>query len=135
MAMGEKLFEEKGATTMTFIKEVKGDGITIKQSFNSELKGFGKFPSGKNMGSGEFWTSPEGKAKGWWRGMLMTDDKQMIVWKGSGHSMRDMEKVKGILVCTFMTKSEKYSWLNSIIVVIDLQGDLMSFASTGYEWK
>jgi hypothetical protein len=135
MTMGEKLFEEKGTTTMTFIKEVKEDGIIIKQSFNSDVKGFGKFPSGKNMGSGGFWMMPDGKTKGRWRGILMTQDNQMIVWKGMGHSMRTMDKVKGIMVMTFMTKAEKYAWMNTIIVVADLQGDLMSFTDVGYEWK
>ena len=135
MALGEKLFEEKGKTTMTFVKEVNDEGIIVKQSFTSEVKGFGRFPSGKNMGSGGFMMRSDGKAKGRWRGMFMTDDNQMIVWKGSGNSRRTADSVKGIMVMTFMTKSEKYAWLNTAIVVADLQGDMMSFSDVGYEWQ
>jgi len=135
MVLGEKLFEEKGKTTMSFIKEVNVQGIIVKQSFESEVKGMGRFPSGKNMGSGGFWMYPNGNAQGKWRGMLMTDDGQMLVWNGNGHSNRTGTSVKGIMVIRFMTQSEKYAWLNKALIVADLQGDMTSYSSAGYEWK
>jgi hypothetical protein len=135
MAIGEKLFEEKGKTTMTFVDSLDANGITMKQSQNSEIKGIGKFPSGMNMGSGTIWINQNGKAHGKWFGMMMTKDNETIVWAGSGHSKRHDGTVKGIMVLTFMTKSEKYDWINSIIAVNDIEGDMMEFKAAAFEWK
>jgi hypothetical protein len=134
MAMGEKLFEEKGKTTMTFVESIDANGIVMKQSFNSDIVGAGKFPSGMNMGSGTIWIGMDNKAHGKWHGMVMTKDNEMIVWKGSGHSKRNQGSVKGIMVITFMTKSEKYAWMNSIIALNEIEGDLMEFKATAFEW-
>ena len=76
-----------------------------------------------------------GKAYGKWFGMMMTEDKEMIVWKGSGHSKKEGEGIKGIMVITFMTESEKYDWMNSIIAVADLEGNMMEFSDVAYEWE
>jgi hypothetical protein len=135
MAMGDKLFDEKGKMTSPFVESIDANGVTMKQSFNSEITGFGKFPSGMNMGSGTIWLGMDEKAHGKWYGMIMTKDNEMIVWKGSGHSKRHQGDVKGIMVITFMTKAEKYAWMNSIIVVKDIHGNMMDFESTGFEWK
>jgi hypothetical protein len=135
MVMGEKLYDEKGKTTMTFVDSVDANGITMKQSQSSEITGVGRFPSGMNMGSGTIWISPSGKAHGQWFGMMMTKDNETIVWKGSGHSKRHNGIVKGIMVLTYMTKSEKYDWMNSIIVVNDIEGDMMEFKASAFEWK
>ena len=135
MAMGDKLFDEKGKMVTTFVESVDANGMTLKQSFNSDVTGIGKFPSGMNMGSGTIWIGMDEKAHGKWHGMMMTKENETIVWKGSGHSTRHQGAVNGIMVITFMTKAEKYAWLNSIIVVKDLQGNMMDFTSTGFEWK
>jgi hypothetical protein len=135
MAMGDKLFEEKGKITMTFVESIDANGIVMKQSFNSEVMGVGEFPSGMNIGSGTIRIGMDEKAHGKWHGMMMTEDKETVVWKGSGHSKRHEGDVKGIMVVTFMTKSEKYAWMNSIIAVVDIQGNMMDFTSSAYEWK
>jgi hypothetical protein len=135
MAMGEKLYEEKGKMTMTFVDSVDANGMTMKQSYNSEVMGIGKFPSGMSMGSGTIWIGQDEKAHGKWYGMMMTKDNETIVWKGSGHSKRQHGAVKGIMVITFMTKAEKYAWMNSLIVVNDIDGNMMEFKSSAYEWK
>lgn len=135
MAMGEKLFGEKGKMTMIYVESIDANGIVMKQSFNSDVMGEGKFPSGMDMGSGTIWIGMDNKAHGKWHGMIMTQDNETIVWKGSGHSKRDQGRVRGIMVITFMTKSEKYAWLNSIIAVNEIDGDLMEFKATAFEWK
>lgn len=135
MAMGDKLCDEKGKMMSTFIESVDANGITMKQTFNADVTGAGKFPSGMNMGSGTIWVGMDEKAHGKWHGMMMTKENETIVWNGSGHSMRHQGAVKGIMVITFMTKSEKYAWMNSIIAVKELQGTMMDFTSTTYEWK
>jgi hypothetical protein len=134
MAIGDKLFEEKGKMTMTYIESIDANGITMKQSFNSEVMGIGKFPSGMNMGSGTIRIGMDEKAHGKWHGMMMTEDNETIVWKGSGHSKRHEGNVKGIMVITLMTKSEKYAWMNSIIVVNEIDGNMMDFNNVAHEW-
>lgn len=134
MTMGEKLFEEKGKMTMTFVESIDANGIVMKQSFNSDVTGLGKFPSGMNMGSGTIWIGMDNKAHGKWHGMMMTQDNETIVWNGSGHSKRNQGAMKGIMVITFMTKSEKYAWMNSIILIKEIEGNMMEFKASGYEW-
>jgi hypothetical protein len=135
MAMGEKLFEEKGKYTMTFVESVDAAGITMKQSFSSMLTGFGRFPSGMNMGSGTAWLKPEGKAFSKWCGMMMTEDKEMIVWNASGNGKQEGDELKGVVVVTFMTKSEKYAWINTITAILELKGNMMEFNDVGYAWS
>ena len=135
MAIGDKLFDEKGKMTSTFVESIDANGITMKQSFNSDVTGSGKFPSGMNMGSRTIWFDTGEKAHGKWFGMMMTKDNETIVWKGSGNSKRHECLVKGIMVITFMTKSEKYAWMNSIIAIKDMQGTMMDFTSTTFEWR
>jgi hypothetical protein len=135
MTMGEKLFEEKGKYTMMFVESVDADGVTMKQSFSSELTGFGRCPSGMNMGSGTIWMKQDGKAFSKWSGMMMTKDREMIVWNATGHGKQMGEELKGIVIATFMTKSEKYSWMNSIIAVLDIKGGMMEFSDVAYAWE
>ena len=53
MALGEKLFEESGNVTGIKVTRVHPiEGMTTEVSFTSEIKGIGRFPSGKNIGSG-----------------------------------------------------------------------------------
>jgi hypothetical protein len=135
MPMGEKLFEEKGKYTMMFVESVDADGVTMKQSFSSELTGFGRFPSGMNMGSGTIWMKQDGKAFSKWAGMMMTKDKEMIVWNATGQGKQMGDALKGIVVVTFMTKSEKYAWMNPIIAVLDIKGGMMEFSDVAYSWE
>ena len=135
MPMGDKLFDQKGKMMSTFVESIDANGVTMKQSFSSEVTGAGKFPSGMNMGSGTIWIGMDEKAHGKWNGMIMTKDNEMIVWKGSGHSKRNQGNVRGIMTITFMTKSEKYAWMNSIIAVEEISGTMMDFQGTAFEWK
>jgi hypothetical protein len=53
MVLGEKLFEETGNVTSFRVTKVHPvEGTTMEVSFVSDIKGIGKFPSGKNTGSG-----------------------------------------------------------------------------------
>jgi len=135
MPLGEKWFEEKGRMTMTYIESIDSNGVVMKQSFESDLKGMGKFPSGKNMGSGTIYVKPSGKAHGKWQGILMTADGEMVTWHGKGQSVRAGPKVKGVMLLSFMTISEKLKWMNMVTGVMDITGDMMEFASVGNEWK
>jgi hypothetical protein len=135
MSLGEKVFEETGKLEVPFIEEVDADGISMKQSFTSELKGVGRWPSGMNTGSGKIKIKPNGMARGKWHGMMMTSDGEMVVWSGSGRSKRAAKSIKGVMLITFMTMSPKLAWMNDVIVVLDISGDMMQFSSVAHEWK
>jgi hypothetical protein len=135
VVLGEKLFEEKGKMVTPFIKEIDADGITMKQSFTSEVKGLGRWPSGMNLGSGKVVVHQSGKGYGKWHGVFTTNDGEVIAWTGSGKSKRAAKAIKGVMLVSFMTTSEKLKWMNDVIAVLDVSGDMMDFASVGYEWK
>lgn len=135
MTMVEKLFEEKAKYTMMFVESVDAEGVKVKQSFSADLTGFGRFPSGTNMGSGTVSLTPDGKAIGEWCGMMMTKDKETIVWNGTSHGKTMGAEQRGVIVATFMTKSEKYAWMNSIIAIIDAKGTQMEFSDVAYAWE
>ena len=53
MVLGEKLFEESGKITGFKVTKVHPiEGVTTETSFTSDIRGIGRFPSGKNLGSG-----------------------------------------------------------------------------------
>jgi len=50
MALGEKLFEEAGKIANFKVAKVHPlEGITTEISFASDVRGIGRFPSGKNL--------------------------------------------------------------------------------------
>ena len=66
MAMDDKMCEEKAKMKTTFVESIDANGITTKQTFNSEVIGTGRFPGGMNTGSGAIhtaWTT-KGMANG-----------------------------------------------------------------------
>jgi hypothetical protein len=44
---------------------------------------------------------------------------------------------KGIIIVTEYANSQKLSWMNNLIAVIDMKTDLTNrlFEGTGYEWQ
>jgi hypothetical protein len=73
MALGEKLFEEGGNVTgFKMTKAHPVEGVTMEVSFVSEIKGIGRFPSGKNLGSGTITEYPHGVVDGSYQGSFMT---------------------------------------------------------------
>ncbi len=65
----------------------------------------------------------------------MAQDKEMIVWNGTSHGKQMGAKQTGIIVVSFMTRSEKYAWMNSIIAVVDAKGGPMEFSDVAYAWE
>jgi hypothetical protein len=47
----------------------------MKVSFTSEIKGFGKFPSGRNIGSGVIIQYPHGAVDASYHGTIMTAEE------------------------------------------------------------
>ncbi|MDQ3851399.1 MAG: hypothetical protein M3299_01030, partial [Thermoproteota archaeon] len=72
MSLGEKLFEESGKVVGFKVTRVHPvEGTTMEVSFISEIKGFGKFPSGRNVGSGTMTQYPHGVVDVSYQGTFM----------------------------------------------------------------
>src|ERR671919_3061580 len=140
MALGEKLFEESGNVTGFKITKVHPiEGVTMEVSFTSEVRGIGRFPSGKNMGSGTMTQYPHGIVDASWQGSFTTteDGDQFIWWAHEKSKVVEGGKIKGLTMVTGFTNSQKLSWMNNLIYALESETDLESqkFKTTGYEWK
>ena len=140
MALGEKRFEESGNVTgFKVIRVHPIEGVTMEVSFTSEIRGIGRFPSGKNMGSGTMTQYPHGIVDASWQGSLMIAEggDQFIWWAHGKGKVVKGGKVKGLVIVTGFTNSQKLSWMNNLILALESETDFESqkFKITGYEWK
>src|ERR1044072_1981368 len=118
MTFGEKLFEETGQVTHFRITKVHPvEGTTMEVSFISEIKGTGKFPNGKNIGSGLVTKYPHGIIDGNYQGKLTTVNGAQIFWwaheKGrviaDGANTGNNNKIKSLLMVSAFTNSQDLS--------------------------
>jgi hypothetical protein len=141
MALGEKLFEESGNVTGFKVTKVHPvEGVTMEVSFTSEISGIGRFPSGKNIGSGTMTQYPHGIVDQSNQGSIMTtaeDGAQFVWWAHGKGKVVEGGKVKGLIIVTGFTNSQKLSWMNNLIMALESEFDPESkmFKITGYEWK
>jgi hypothetical protein len=145
MALGEKLFEESGNITGFKVTKVHPiEGVTIEASFTSEIRGMGRFPSGKFLGSGTVTQYPHGIVDGSWQGSVTTTAEgggnsgdQFMWWAHEKGKVGEDGKVKGLTMVTGFTNSQKLAWMNNLIIALDIESDPESqkFKATGYEWK
>jgi hypothetical protein len=140
MALGEKLFEESGNITgLKIIKVHPIEGVTTEISFTSEIKGEGRFPSGQNLGSGTLTKYTHGIIDATWRGSLMSAENgdQFMWWAHEKSKVVEGGNIKGLNIMTGFTNSQKLSWMNNLIIVLEISGSVLSqkFKATGYEWK
>jgi hypothetical protein len=136
MVLGEKVSEEKGSIIGMSIKSVGADGVSIEFSFASEVKGFGRYPGGRNTGTLSGLEGPNtNRSTG--QGILVTPDGEILPWHTSGVDKRVGDKIKGAFLVTFSTLSQKYAWINNVLFVLDSEAsaDMTSFSDTAYEWK
>ena len=139
MALGEKLFEESGNITGFKVTKVHPtEGVTVDVSFVSEIRGMGRFPSGKNMGSGTVTQYHHGIVDASWQGSLATTEggDQFVWWAHEKSKVVENGKVKGLTMVTGFTHSQKLSWMNNLIIALESETDSSSqkFKTTGYEW-
>jgi hypothetical protein len=140
MVLGQKLFEESGEITgLKIIKVHPIEGVTSEVSFTSEIRGEGRFPSGQSLGSGIMTKYPHGIIDGTWHGSLMTanDGDQFMWWSHEKSKLVEGGNIKGLNIMTGFTNSQKLSWMNNIILALEISGSVFSqkFKATGYEWK
>jgi hypothetical protein len=140
MALGEKLFEESGNVTGFKVTKVHPiEGVTMEVSFTSEIRGIGRFPSGKNLGSGTMTHYPHGIVDQSNQGSVMTAEgsDQFIWWAHGKGKVVEGGKVKGLIIVTGFTNSQKLGWMNNLIMALESEFDPESkkFKITAYEWK
>jgi hypothetical protein len=139
MALGEKLFEESGKVVGFKVTRVHPiEGTTMEVSFTSEIKGFGKFPSGRNIGSGTMTQYPHGVVDVSYQGTFMTGEggEQFMWWAHEKSKLADGGKIKGMVMVSGFTNSQKLSWMNRLLMILESEFDpaAQQFRTTAYEW-
>ncbi len=139
MALGEKLFEESGKIANFTVESVHPvEGVKMQVSFMSEIKGAGKFPSGKNIGSGTMRQYPHGIVDAEYHGVVTTAaNEQYFWWAHEKSRISEDGKARGLAMATGFTNSQQLAWANNLIIAIDSVFDpaVQEFKGTGYEWK
>lgn len=139
MALGEKLFEEAGSVTTFKVTKVHPvEGTTMEISFTSDIRGIGRFPSGKNIGSGTMTQYPHGAVDAAYNGFVTTPEGDQIMWWAHEKSkVVQGGKVRGLVMVSGFTNSQKLSWVNNVIMAIEseLDPNTMKFSGSSYEWK
>lgn len=139
MPLGEKLFEETGKVMGMNVKPVHSvEGTTIEMSFASEIKGVGNFPTGRNLGSGTVTQYPHGIVDAAFQGQVTTaEGEQYLWWEHEKSRVLEGGEFKGIIIVTGYTNSQKLSWMNELVIAIDVEfdPDSQEFKGTGYEWE
>ena len=148
MALGEKLFDETGKIVGFKVTKVHPiEGMTLEVSFTSEIKGFGKFPNGRNMGSGTTTQYPHGAEEAIYHGIFMPvaeeeeeqGSSEQFMWRtyekgkaaeGGGG------KIKGTFIMSGFTNSQRLSWMNTLLAAGESEFNpaAQQFRVTGYEW-
>jgi hypothetical protein len=136
LVLGEKLWEEKGKAIGMSVKSIGPEGVHMEETFASEVKGLGRGPGGRNMGTIDFVQAPSGGSSGAGQGIFTTEDGS-VVWKTYFLGKSEAGKGKSVFIIQFMTTSQKLSWMNSLIVAeeVILDEKTQEFSGTGYEWK
>ena len=138
MTIGQKLFEEIGKITdFKVVKVHPLEGVKTEVSFTSDIKGIGRYPSGKNLASGTITKYSHGIIDGTWQGALTNEQgEQFLWWAHEKSKVLQNGKIRGLNLATGFTNSQKLSWMNSLIIVIELSGSIFSdeFSAIGYEW-
>jgi hypothetical protein len=82
---------------------------------------------------------PHGIIDATWQGSVMTaeDGDQFMWWAHEKSKVVEGGKIKGLTTVTGFTNSQKLSWMNNLIMALELDGSVFSqkFKATGYEWK
>ncbi len=142
MTLGEKLWEGKGKSNGPgFIKYVGMEGVTSMYSWSAQTKGMGRAKGADiNLNVTAFGTmAPKGVASEKDQGTFMTMSGDMGVLKGHGlMKMAMAAKPTAVGLWSFMTTSEKLSWMNDLIAIVTFEAlDPMweQFNIAIYEWK
>jgi hypothetical protein len=138
MALGQKLFEEVGKITNFKVTKVHPlEGVTTDVTFMSDIRGIERFPSGKNLASGTMTKYSHGIIDAAWHGVLTTQNAEQFMWWSHEKSkVIEDGKIRGLNLVTGYTNSQKLSWMNNLVIVVELAGSVQSeeFSATAHEW-
>ena len=142
MVLGEKLWEGKAKSVGTgFIKSVGMEGVTSEYSWMAEVKGVGRAKGldGSIHVTAISMVAPKGVSKATDQGIFMMKSGEMGVLKGFDlMKMMAGGNPAAVGLWSFMTTSEKLSWMNDLIALVTFEAlDPMWMESnvTIYEWK
>jgi hypothetical protein len=115
------------------------EGVTTDVSFTSEIRGEGRYPSGENLVSGTMTKYSHSIIDATWQGSLTIakGSDQFMWWAHEKSKVVEDGKIKGLNIMTGFTNSQKFSWMNNLMIVLEINGSVssMKFKATGYEWK
>jgi hypothetical protein len=71
------------------------------------------------------------------KGISEVGGEQFIWWSHEKSKIFEDAKIKGLNIMTGFTNSQKLSWMNNLIIVVEIDGSIssMKFKATGFEWK
>jgi hypothetical protein len=136
MVLGEKAAEEKGKAIGMSIRSIGPEGMTAEITIATEIKGFGRYPSGRNMGTMTVLQGPK-TSTGTGQGVIMTTDGESLPWHASFIGKTAGDRIRNVALVTFSTHSQKYAWMNEVLFVLDGEStaDFSELSDTSYEWK
>lgn len=136
LVLGEKIAEEKGKVTGLTVKSVGPEGVHIEETFVSEVKGFGRFPSGRDIGTFNVVQRVGSVFSGTGQGTKTTLDGDSAVWKCYFIGKLEGGKYKSLTIIEFMTTSQKLSWMSNLVAIEDITMDEnRELSGIAYEWK
>jgi hypothetical protein len=137
MALGEKAWEEKGKTTGIAVKSVSAEGVTLERSWIGDHKGLGLWQDGRDLGTSTVLLGPNGIGTGTGQGIVTTQGGDTVLYRQMACSRVEKGRNRFVGLMTFMTVSEKLSWLNGTVCTLEGEGDstFQEFNLTAYEVK
>ena len=137
LALGEKAWEEKGRATGIAVKSLAAEGVTLELSWIGDRKGLGPWQDGRDFGTLTMLLGSNGIGTGRGQGIFTTKSGETVVYRNMSCSRAEKERSRLVGIMTFMTSSEKLSWLNSVVCTFEGEGDpnFQEFNLTGYEVK
>jgi hypothetical protein len=137
LVLGEKQWEEKSKAVGMSVKSIGPEGVRFEHTFTGTIKGFGRFPSGTNMGTVDFVVAPDESFSGSGQGIFTSQGGEAVTWKIHLFGKREKGKDKSFGILKFWTTSKKLAWLNGTIHALEGIDDpkTMEGSDTGYQWK
>lgn len=137
--LGQKLFEGKGKAGPSFLKSVSSEGVKQMYAWTAMVKGMGRAQGAECFitvtAKGN--TPPKGLGVAKDIGIFRTSTGEMGTIKGFDVAKMMGDKPMSLGLWTFMTMSDKLSWLNDVIAIVTFEGlDPMwqEFNIAIYEW-
>ncbi len=134
--LGEQIGEETGQITGIRVLPDEGHGPKVEVTFQASGTMLGVHAN--NMGSYISVTRPDGTLFGEGQGVVMTENGEMVTWRGQGvgHFTGHGAAVSYRGAVYFQTTSERLARLNGIAGIFEYETDESGKTSNKtYEWK